>query len=304
MVAAAESNGDLVSFVNWFCTRRSHGAPSLMKMAVHGMPPGAGRKDGKTARKKSKPKQVPSEENRVPLNIVSCSPKPHHTDTTTATETRPQNVCQSSTDPAFQQLPPSTYLSFQQSHHHQPMDHSLYPWLCSPIHHLQQPPPSPYQSTPLPYGPYPTYQPPYPSHQLPSTPYQPPSSPYPSLYPTNQTIMSTYHGTPQQRDGDSDCFKFCFKTGNISVCNGCRKSFVRSDETVIQHAEFRHYTNPQTGLPASKFGNAYYHARRSCIQLKWGPAFDVNKLVVPEAITEKLTISQKQQLHQEFALVL
>jgi len=92
----------------------------------------------------------------------------------------------------------------------------------------------------------------------------------------------------------------CFKFGNISICNGCRNSFGQSDEVVLQHAEFRHYTNPQTGFPASKYGNAYYHPRKSCIELKWGPVYEV---VVPEAITGKLTFPQKQQLYQEFAVV-
>jgi len=32
VVAAAECNGDLLSFVNWFCTKRSRGTPNLMKM--------------------------------------------------------------------------------------------------------------------------------------------------------------------------------------------------------------------------------------------------------------------------------
>ena len=108
---------------------------------------------------------------------------------------------------------------------------------------------------------------------------------------------------PQQNDYTSDYFKVCFKIGNISICNG-GQSFAQSEEIVIQHAEFRHYTNPRTGLPASKYGNVYYHPKRACIQLKWGSVFDSNKLVVPEAITEKLTAAQKQQLCQEFTLVL
>jgi len=60
VVAVAETNGDLVDFVNWFCTRHSYGTtPNLMKLASHGMPPGTGNKDGKAQRKKVKSKQVP-----------------------------------------------------------------------------------------------------------------------------------------------------------------------------------------------------------------------------------------------------
>ena len=55
------------------------------------------------------------------------------------------------------------------------------------------------------------------------------------------------------------------------------KVIYQSDEVVIQHAEFRNYTNPCTGLSASKYG---------------------------KVIAEKLNFPQKQQLCQEFALVL
>ena len=179
-------------------------------MAVHGVPSGAGSKGGKVARKKGKPKQAPSDENRVPMNVSSCSPditNQHHTDATTETRYSSLQSSSSSTNPAF-----------QQSCHNQAMDHTSYPWMCSPIYHLQQPlqpslqqlpPPSlpPYQSTPLPYGPYQPYQPPYPN-QLPLTPYliPLPSSPHlqnlsqTTLYPPNHSAMSTFQGTLQQND--------------------------------------------------------------------------------------------------------
>ena len=148
VVAAAESNGDLASFVDWFCTRRDHSVPNLMQMAVHGMPPGAGSKGGKAARKKGKPKQAPSDENRVPLNIASCSQtitNSHHTDATTETRySSSQSISSSSTDPAETRHSSSQSISlsstdpaFQQSYQSQSMDHTLYPWMCSPIHHLQ-----------------------------------------------------------------------------------------------------------------------------------------------------------------------
>ena len=97
-------------------------------------------------------------------------------------------------------------------------------------------------------------------------------------------------------------YKVCFKRGNISICNGCRSNFTQADSIVIQHAEFRHYTSPQSGLPASKFGNAYYHLKRACIELKTGLQFDARSLVVADSIKEQLTASQKQHLHQEFGL--
>ena len=89
-------------------------------------------------------------------------------------------------------------------------------------------------------------------------------------------------------------YKVCFKSGNISVCNGCRNNFTQADNIDIQHAEFHHYTNPQSGLPTSKFGNAYYHPKRICIELKIGMRFDARNVVVVDSIKEKLTATQKQ----------
>jgi hypothetical protein len=73
------------------------------------------------------------------------------------------------------------------------------------------------------------------------------------------------------------------------VCNGCRNDFSKSDKIVIQHAEFRHFTSPRTGLPASKFGNAYYHTHKRCIELKWGASFDSSDITVPDSVKPKVT---------------
>ena len=54
-------------------TRRMQ-APNLMQLAKHDMPLGAGRKGNKTPRKKSlRPKQVLTDENRVPLQLESST---------------------------------------------------------------------------------------------------------------------------------------------------------------------------------------------------------------------------------------
>lgn len=89
----------------------------------------------------------------------------------------------------------------------------------------------------------------------------------PTLSPLNPSHPLTFscHGSPHQTQDSSGCYKVCFKVGNISVCNGCQKSFTDYDIIVIQHAQFRHYTNPQTGLPASKFGNGNAYPRKACI---------------------------------------
>lgn len=107
--------------------------------------------------------------------------------------------------------------------------------------------------------PYAWPSPSYPPWTPPST--SPPqfSSPPPPPPPLHPPPVSGSDGSEWL---SSDPYKVCFKVGNISVCNGCRNNFSKSDKIVIQHAEFRQVTSPCTGLPASKFGNAYYHASR------------------------------------------
>ena len=50
-------------------------------------------------------------------------------------------------------------------------------------------------------------------------------------------------------------FRLCYRTGNISVCNGCRNRFEK--KTSVQHQEWRNFTSPTTNLPDSRFRNAY-----------------------------------------------
>ena len=54
---------------------------------------------------------------------------------------------------------------------------------------------------------------------------------------------------PQSSESSPDPFKVCVKTGNISICNGCRNNFSKNDVIVIQHPEFRQFNSPRTGLP-------------------------------------------------------
>lgn len=99
---------------------------------------------------------------------------------------------------------------------------------------------------------------------------------------------------------DFEPFNVTFKVGNISVCNGCRNKFSESDKIVIQHQEFRNFTNPHTQLHASKYGNAYYHAQRKCIEIKWGQAFNI---IIPDDIKEKLLPNQKDHRQLQFAVM-
>jgi len=80
--------------------------------------------------------------------------------------------------------------------------------------------------------------------------------------------------------------------------------FTEQEQVVIHHAKDRYYTKPQTGLPASKYGNANYHPLKVCIQSKWRAAFNQGSLVIPDAVEDKLTLSQKNHLYQEFSVQL
>ena len=74
------------------------------------------------------------------------------------------------------------------------------------------------------------------------------------------------------------------------------------DKIVVQHAEFRQFTSPRTGLPSSKYGNTYYHPNRKCIELKWGGYFSTSHVIIPDNVRSQLTPSQKDTLFQEFGI--
>ena len=117
-----------------------------------------------------------------------------------------------------------------------------------------------------------------------------PVSPYSSSYPMRISSPA-----------NSVSFKVCFKKGNISVCSGCQQNYSQADEIVIHHEEFCSFTNPQTGLPAQKFANAYYHCRIRCILLKW-PNFSSHQLMIPSEVELHLLDFHKTLLQKEFGL--
>jgi len=121
--------------------------------------------------------------------------------------------------------------------------------------------------------------------------------PYPSNPLTN--LASPQSNQPHQHNQHEIPTKCALKMGIFPVCNGYRKSFTNYNVVVVQHAEHRHYTNPQAGLPASEYGNAYYHPLKRCIQLKWGTVFDPSNLVIPDAARNKLTTPRREQLYLE-----
>ena len=102
---------------------------------------------------------------------------------------------------------------------------------------------------------------------------------------------------------DTRMFKICCKFGNVFVCNGCRNTFSETDKVVVQHKEFRQFMSPRTGLQQSKYGNAYYHARMNCIQLKFSH-FQLSQVYLPENLKQKLSPSQKRSLYEEFLIII
>ena len=86
------------------------------------------------------------------------------------------------------------------------------------------------------------------------------------------------------------------------MCNGCRGHYSQFDEMVVKHVEFRHFTNPQTGLPAKRFGNTCYHCQMACILLKC-PGFCGHLLVVEDDVKKQLSDIQKALVITEFNVI-
>ena len=102
-------------------------------------------------------------------------------------------------------------------------------------------------------------------------------------------------------------FRLCFRTGNISVCNGCRNKFDKKAnppyDICVQHEEWRSYTSPTTNLPDSRFGNAYYHANPACSMSKW-PSFHPQSLLISDEVKNQLQADHKSLLSSLFGIYL
>ena len=113
----------------------------------------------------------------------------------------------------------------------------------------------------------------------------------------------SYLSTPSTEIGEQDHFWLTFVKGNISRCNGCGTKNLRlpngqphppPDDLCIQHKEQVMFLNPNSGnyqLSCDK-RNVYYHARRSCVLLKW-PQFNSSFL--------KISLEAKTSFHPEHA---
>ena len=269
VVAAAESNGDLLQFLEWYNKSRGKQPINMTPLALEGMPAGAGRKGGRAPRKRSRTKLIPTDENRVPLTPTSSNKS-----VVPGKTTDNSSACTSGNTAGSN---PS-------------------PFPISPVN----------TSIPLPltYG-GPSFSPTYlPQFQQAS------SSQSVSYYaqcmtsPSAALASSTSPVTASPISGQLQEFVLCFKTGNIRVCNGCHSKFTQFDDVVVKHYENRKFLHPQSGLPMSKFGNAYYHCQIFCIELNWRGVFDPKNIVVPYDVQSRLSVASKQLIFQQFGLQL
>lgn len=278
-VAAAEVNGDLIKFLHCFNRTRGKQSPNLSSLSTHGMPAGAGRKGGKAAKKKVPPKHIVDEENRVPLNVTPQSSSQHISSALSPIEdnfqVRSSGMSSVTINNNSRCLPAPPYSGW-----------SDYSSPSSPPYYQN---PS-WQWSPSPWN----WQGMAPTLPIPHTPPHIHSTEYPPYFASPSVTPQM----PSQSSASSqDTFKVCFKVGNISVCSGCRNNFSVADQIVLQHPEFRNFNSPRTGLPTSKYGNAYYHVQRRCIEWKWGVNFEV---IIADSVKTKLTPSQKDILVKEF----
>ena len=65
-------------------------------------------------------------------------------------------------------------------------------------------------------------------------------------------LFADYHGT-SGTCRSPNTFTMCFKTGNISVCSGCRVKFTECDDLVVRHSEYRMFYSPHTKVPKHSY---------------------------------------------------
>ena len=251
----------------------------MTKMATHGMPTGAGRKGGRAPRKKGCA-LLPTDENRVPLQcnqalVVSGSGNSGTQIVTTASradaDTRALLSDATPLVPGFFGINNTTPCG-------------------SGFHTLTPAPPyPPIVGAAYPYSPWSC---------------SPLSSSMPPFYGPQSSLPPAYNMKYPGTSGCPSVFTLCFKTGNISVCSGCRRNFTQLDDLVVRHAEHRAFNSPRTGLPTSKYGNAYYHPKQLCLGMKWGDSFQSHKLVIDDSMRPLLSVFHKEMILKEFGISL
>ena len=138
----------------------------------------------------------------------------------------------------------------------------------------------------------------------------PPNSPVPRLQGLTQNYGGYMSTIPTSTSVAPYSFQLCFLSGNISVCNGSLKKYLKpaipSYDVVVQHEEWRNFV--AGGIPQRCFGNGYCACARAChptpycIQVKW-PLFQADELQIPTEVIEALLDVHKWFNNQTFGLV-
>lgn len=122
-----------------------------------------------------------------------------------------------------------------------------------------------------------------------------------SAYGTSPTFFSP------QSTSTSDKFEFCFRTGNISVCHGCKNRFDKQArpplDLCIRHSEWRSFTSPVSHQLEARFGNAYYHTNPLCISARW-PTFCPHATQIGEEVLNQLLPVHKEFIATYFGITL
>ena len=278
IVAAAEHNKQLDAFI------ASYGAikktTNITKLATADVPKGRGRKGSKVPTKRRP--SVPIER-RIELHSPSSDVMPN-----TSTHTSGVDVHLSPTiAPSYQQslnAPISVTIGGSTT--------SLPPTgsFASPVSPAYPP------IQPMPLGPsaspYSTYYP----MMYPSS-YQPPCMPYPTPTPTCCGFDPT--------NGGLHPFRVHFISGNISICNDCKKKYDKALgpplNICLQHEEWRSFTPHGSSEKQNRFGNAYYHCNSACVMSVW-PSFIPTSVVVPVEVQSKLLPQHKEFLFASFGI--
>ena len=270
-VAVAQLNDQLSHFVK--CIKKAKKRPNMMKLAVHGMPSGTGKKGSRPPRKRAKPSYV--EEERVDRlsTMQDGSKNPVSTTLTDITSTTTVSGVTSPSPRPPSVVPPSPHPSYPPSVV-PPSPHPSYPPSVVP--------PSPHPSYP------PSVVPPSPRPIYPLSPFTQPYSPYSSIYMPPYPPSGAVYSPPLSQQS---AFTLVFITGNIAVCAGCsnryQKPALAPDDICVKHTEWRKFTLAD-GTPKSKFAPAYYHVKLSCLQANW-PSFQALDLVIEPEIYSKLS---------------
>ena len=268
-VAVAHVNGQLQEFCDHY--RRSKRLPNVSKLVLTGLPGGASNK-GNCVTRKRKYQEITSRIT-LPASTTSllvqnlpgpsfassaASPQDVGASSTTILTTSMQAQSLPGTTPSPQASPPA------------------FPWASS---QLPLPPPNIQWNTNV--G----------SVHLQSPVHMTDKAGQSGMHAADMLVASpqywyspsypvTLEGYPQ------NAFHLCFRSGNISVCNGCRNKFNKQAkpplDLCIRHQEWHSFMSPVLNQPDSRFGNAYYLANPACVLARHATFCPWNLLIAEE----------------------